>query len=73
MSASGSGCSGAWPGALSKAVSAKFAARAQARFGAKRTVWLRAETDGGHGVGTAEDARVAEYADIFAFAWDRSR
>jgi prolyl oligopeptidase len=54
-------------------MSAKFAARAQARFGDRRTVWLRAETDGGHGVGTAEGARVAEFADIFAFAWDRSR
>jgi len=54
-------------------MSAKFAARAQAKFGDKRKVWLRAETDGGHGIGTAEEARLAEYADIFAFAWDRSR
>ena len=54
-------------------MSAKFAARAQARFGDTHTIWLRAETDGGHGIGTAEGARVAEFADIFAFAWDRSR
>jgi prolyl oligopeptidase len=54
-------------------MSAKFAARALAIFGDKRTIWLRAEAEGGHGVGTAEEARVAEYADIFAFAWDRSR
>lgn len=54
-------------------MSAKFAARAQAKFGDKRKVWLRAETDGGHGIGTAEEARAAEYADIFAFAWDRAR
>lgn len=54
-------------------MSAKFAARAQARFGDKHKIWLRAETDGGHGIGTAEGARVAEFADIFAFAWDRSR
>jgi prolyl oligopeptidase len=54
-------------------MSAKFAARAQARFGDKRTIWLRAETEGGHGIGTAEGARAAEFADIFAFAWDRSR
>lgn len=54
-------------------MSAKFAARAQARFGDRRKVWLRAETDGGHGIGTAEEAHAAEYADIFAFAWDRSR
>jgi prolyl oligopeptidase len=54
-------------------MSAKFAARAQVKFGDKRTVLLRAETDGGHGVGTAEEARSAEFADIYAFAWDRSR
>ncbi|MBI3349168.1 MAG: S9 family peptidase [Burkholderiales bacterium] len=54
-------------------MSAKFAARAQAKFGDKRKVWLRAETDGGHGIGTAEEARAAEFADIFAFAWDRAR
>lgn len=54
-------------------MSAKFAARAQAKFGDKHTVWLRAETDGGHGIGTGESARSAEFADIFAFAWDRSR
>jgi len=54
-------------------MSAKFAARAQARFGEKRKVWLRAESDGGHGFGTAEEAVAAEFADIFAFAWDRAR
>jgi prolyl oligopeptidase len=54
-------------------MSAKFAARAQARFGAQRSIWLRAESDGGHGLGSAESARAAEFADIYAFAWDRSR
>lgn len=54
-------------------MSAKFAARAQAKFGERRTIWLRAETDGGHGIGTAEEARISEFADIFAFAWDRSQ
>lgn len=53
--------------------SAKFAARAKAKFGATQTIWLRAETDGGHGIGTSEDARVAEAADTFAWAWEVSR
>ncbi len=54
-------------------MSAKFAARAHARFGAQRSVWLRAEAGGDHGIGTAEGARVAEFADIDAYARDRSR
>ena len=52
--------------------SAKFAARAKAKFGARQSIWLLAETDGGHGVGTAEDARVSEFADTFAWAWAQS-
>jgi prolyl oligopeptidase len=54
-------------------MSAKFAARAKAKFAGKQAIWLRADDETGHGVGSAEDARVAENADIFAFAWDRSR
>ena len=53
-------------------MSTKLAARVKARFGERRTILLRAETDAGHGVGSAEDARLAEYADIFAFAWSRA-
>ena len=49
-------------------MNAKFAARAQAKFGTDR-VMLRADDDTGHGVGSAEEAVVAEDADIFAFAW----
>lgn len=52
--------------------SAKFTARAQARFGADR-VLLRADDDAGHGIGTAEDARVEETADIYAFAWNTAK
>jgi prolyl oligopeptidase len=49
-------------------MSAKFAARAKAKFPGSE-VWLRADDDAGHGIGTAEEARVAEWADTFAWAW----
>ena len=50
-------------------ISAKFAARAKAQFGSTQQIWLRADDDSGHGVGSAEDARAAERADGFAWAW----
>jgi len=53
-------------------MSAKFAARAKARFGDRRSILLRADTDAGHGVGSAEATRQAERADIFTFAWLRA-
>jgi prolyl oligopeptidase len=53
-------------------MSAKFAARAKARFGERRSILLRADTDAGHGVGSAEASRQAERADIFTFAWQRA-
>ncbi len=53
-------------------MSAKFAARAKARFGDRRAILLRADTDAGHGVGSAEASRQAERADIFTFAWERA-
>lgn len=53
-------------------MSAKFAARAQAKF-PQSQIWLRADDDAGHGIGTAEEARVAEWADTFAWAWEISR
>ena len=53
-------------------MSAKFAARAKARFGERRSILLRADTDAGHGVGSAEASRQAERADIFTFAWPRA-
>lgn len=52
--------------------SAKFAARAKAKFGDRQQIWLRADDDAGHGIGTAEDARAAEAADTFAWAWYES-
>ena len=48
---------------------AKFASRAQARFGARRLILLRADTQAGHGIGSARDRVIAEWADAFAFAW----
>lgn len=50
-------------------MSAKFAARAKAKFGTTQQIWLRADDDSGHGIGSAEDARAAERADGFAWAW----
>jgi prolyl oligopeptidase len=52
-------------------MSAKFAARAQEMFGDKRLVLVRAETEGGHGIGSARDLQVQEFADIFAFLENR--
>jgi prolyl oligopeptidase len=52
-------------------MSAKFAARAQEMFGNKRLVLVRAETEGGHGIGSARDLQVQEFADIFAFLENR--
>lgn len=52
-------------------MSAKFAARAQAKFGDKRQILIRTEKEGGHGSGSARDLQVQEFADIFAFLEDR--
>ncbi|HTH27445.1 MAG TPA: prolyl oligopeptidase family serine peptidase [Sphingobium sp.] len=52
-------------------MSAKFAARAQSIFGDKRLILIRAESEGGHGIGSARDLEVQEFADIFAFLEDR--
>lgn len=52
--------------------SAKFAARALARFGRTRRIWLRADDDAGHGIGSEDTALRRESADILAFAWSRA-
>jgi prolyl oligopeptidase len=52
-------------------MSAKFAARAEEKFGDKRLILIRAESEGGHGVGSARDLQVQEFADIFTFLEDR--
>lgn len=51
---------------------AKFAARAQDRFGDRRRILIRAEVEGGHGMGSARDRLIAEYADTYAFAWSEA-
>ncbi len=50
-------------------MSAKFAARALARFGERRDVLLRVDAAQGHGIGSSRDSQVAEFADTFAWAW----
>lgn len=50
-------------------MSAKFAARAIARFGDRREVLLRVDASQGHGIGSSRDSQVAEFADTFAWAW----
>lgn len=53
-------------------MAAKFAARALERFGQKSLVLVRTYEDAGHGVGSARDRLIAEWADVFTFAWDRA-
>jgi prolyl oligopeptidase len=50
-------------------MAAKFAARAQSRFGDRRTILVRADPEAGHGIGSARDRTIAEWADTYAFAW----
>lgn len=49
-------------------MTAKFVARARARW-PDAPIYLRSDDKAGHGVGTTEDVRRAEWADIFAFTW----
>lgn len=49
-------------------MTAKWVARARAKW-PDAPIYLRGDADAGHGVGTAEDVRRNEAADIFAFAW----
>lgn len=51
---------------------AKFAARASQRFTGRRLVLVRADAEAGHGVGSARDLQIAEFADILAFLRDRT-
>ena len=51
---------------------AKFAARASMRFGLGRLVLVRADAEAGHGVGSARDLQIAEFADVLAFLRDRT-
>lgn len=49
-------------------MTAKFVARAQTKW-PNLPIWLRSDARAGHGVGTTEDVRRDEVADILAFAW----
>jgi prolyl oligopeptidase len=53
-------------------MAAKFAARASARFGDRREVLLRVDTNQGHGIGSSRDAQIEEFADAFAWAWNQA-
>ena len=53
-------------------MNAKFAAMAGTRFGDRSLVLVRADTEAGHGIGSARDHLIAEWADAFAFAWNRA-
>ena len=49
-------------------MTAKWVARARAKW-PEAPIYMRGEAKAGHGVGSAEDVRRAEAADIYAFAW----
>ena len=49
-------------------MTAKFVARAQAKW-PQAPIYLRSDDKAGHGVGSTEDVRRSEWADIFAFTW----
>jgi len=49
-------------------MTAKFVARAQSKW-PTASIWLRSDDRAGHGVGSTEDVRRDEVADILAFAW----
>ena len=51
-------------------MTAKWVARARAKW-PDAPIWLRGDTNAGHGIGTAENVRRNETADLFAFAWDQ--
>jgi prolyl oligopeptidase len=51
-------------------MTAKWIARARAKW-PDAPIWLRGEVDAGHGIGTAENVRRNETADLFAFAWEQ--
>jgi prolyl oligopeptidase len=49
-------------------MTAKWVARARAKW-PDAPIYLREDADAGHGVGSAEDVRRSEAADLYAFAW----
>jgi prolyl oligopeptidase len=51
-------------------MTAKWVARARAKW-PDAPIYLRGDADAGHGIGSAEDVRRSEAADIYAFAWSQ--
>ncbi len=51
-------------------MTAKWVARARAKW-PDAPIYLRGDSEAGHGVGTAEDVRSAQVADTYAFAWEQ--
>jgi prolyl oligopeptidase len=51
-------------------MTAKWVARARAK-GPDAPIYLRGDADAGPGVGSAEDVRRSEAADLYAFAWSQ--
>jgi prolyl oligopeptidase len=49
-------------------MTAKWVARARVKW-PDAPIYLRGDADAGHGVGSAEDVRRSEAADLYAFAW----
>jgi prolyl oligopeptidase len=52
-------------------MNAKFAAKALRKFGGTRLVFVRADADVGHGIGTTRDQEAEEWADAFSFLLNR--
>jgi prolyl oligopeptidase len=52
-------------------MNAKFAAKALAKFGDKRRIFIRADPEAGHGVGSTRDQTVEEWADALSFLLNR--
>jgi len=53
-------------------MTAKFVARARAKW-PDAPIWLRSDDRAGHGVGSTEDVRRDEWADIYTFTWAQQR
>src|SRR3546814_10506846 len=50
-------------------MSAKFAARAQSIFGDNRLILIRAETEGGHGIGSRSEEHTSELQSLMRISY----
>lgn len=53
-------------------MSAKFAATAAERFGARRSILMRVDASQGHGMGSSRESQIQEFADAFAWGWQQA-